>query len=113
MVASPKLLVYLFLGSVMDSFAVLVITVPIVTPVIISLGFDMLHWGILMLVVVEIGLITPPFRMNLFILQSLRKGCKLSEVFRGVLPFVTADAIKLAILVSSPILAIWLPKALS
>lgn len=111
--ASPKLLVYLFLGSVMDSFAVLVITVPIVTPVIISLGFDMLHWGILILVVVEIGLITPPFRMNLFILQSLRKGCKLSEVFRGVLPFVTADAIKLAILVSSPILAIWLPKALS
>jgi len=92
------LIFYLLLGAVMDSFAVMVITVPVVTPLVVGLGFDIFHWGILMLVVVEIGLITPPFGINLFVLKSLQPDQPLSKVMKGVLPFIAADVVKLALL---------------
>ena len=107
------LIFYLLLGSVMDSFAVMVITVPVVTPVIANLGYDMMFWGVLMLVVVEIGMITPPFGMNLFILKSIRPKSKLSDILYGVMPFIFADIIKLTILVSFPILSLWLPGTMN
>lgn len=107
------IIIYLLLGSVMDSFGVMVITLPVVTPIVLDLGYDMLFWGILMLVVVEIGMITPPFGMNLFIIKNIDPNMRLSVVMRGVLPFVTADLIKIILIVAFPALALWLPSTMN
>jgi C4-dicarboxylate transporter DctM subunit len=101
------------LGAVMDSFAVMVITVPVVTPLVIGMGFDIYYWGILMLVVVEVGLITPPFGINLFVLNSLQPDVRIGRVMKGVMPFVFADVIKIALLVAFPALALWLPATMN
>jgi len=106
------LLVYLLLGSVMDSFAVMIITVPIVTPLILGMGYDLVWWGIIMLVVVETGMITPPFGMNLFVIRSLQPDTPLMTVFRGALPFVLSDFLRLALLVLFPALVLWLPTTM-
>jgi TRAP-type C4-dicarboxylate transport system permease large subunit len=107
------LVFYLLLGAVMDSFAVMVITVPVVTPLVVSLGFDIFHWGILMLVVVEIGLITPPFGINLFVLKSLQPDQPIGRIMKGVIPFVVADLLKIILLVAFPAIALWLPSTMN
>jgi tripartite ATP-independent transporter DctM subunit len=107
------LIFYLLLGAEMDSFAVMVITVPVVTPIVVGLGFDIFHWGILMLVVVEIGLISPPFGINLFVLKSLQPDQPIGRIMRGVLPFLAADVIKVALLVAFPAIALWLPSTMN
>ncbi|SMX29903.1 Sialic acid TRAP transporter permease protein SiaT [Pelagimonas phthalicica] len=107
------LVFYLLLGAVMDSFAVMVITVPVVTPLVMGLGFDVFHWGILMLVVVEIGLISPPFGINLFILKNLQPDQPLSGIMRGVLPFIAADLVKIILLVAFPAISLWLPSTMN
>ena len=107
------LVVYLLLGAVMDSFAVMVITVPVVTPLVVGLGFDVFHWGILMLVVVEIGLITPPFGINLFVLKSLQPDQPIGRVMKGVIPFICADLVKITLLVAFPAIALWLPSTMN
>lgn len=106
------LVVYLLLGSVMDSFAVMIITIPVVAPLILNMGYDMVWWGIIMLVVVETGLITPPFGINLFVMKSMQPDVPLSTVFRGAMPFVMADLIKLVLLVAFPALVLWLPSTM-
>jgi len=106
------LIFYLLLGAVMDSFAVMVITVPVITPLVTGLGFDIFHWGILMLVVVEIGLISPPFGINLFVLKSLQPNQPIRTIMKGVLPFIAADLIKIALLVAFPAIALWLPSTM-
>ena len=106
------IVIYLLLGSIMDSFGVMIITLPVVTPIILDLGYDMLFWGILMLVVVEIGMITPPFGMNLFIIKSIDPTVRLGTVMRGVVPFIIADFIKIILLVAFPALALWLPSTM-
>lgn len=106
------LIVYLLLGSVMDSFAVMIITIPVVTPLILNMGFDLVWWGIIMLVVVETGLITPPFGINLFVMKSMQPDVPLSTVFRGAMPFVLADLVKLILLVAFPALVLWLPSTM-
>lgn len=111
-VLAVLILVYLLLGSVMDSFAVMIITVPVITPIVLAMGYDILFWGILMLMVVEIGMISPPFGMNLFILKSIDRDVRLGTVMRGVLPFVTVDLVKVVLLVAFPALALWLPSTM-
>ena len=96
----------------MDSFAVMIITVPLVTPLILGMGYDLVWWGVIMLVVVETGMITPPFGMNLFVIRSLQPDVSLMTVFRGVLPFVLADFLRLALLVLFPVLVLWLPTTM-
>lgn len=112
-ILAALIVLYLLLGSVMDSFAVMVITVPVVTPLVLGLGYDMLFWGVLMLVVVETGMITPPFGMNLFVIKSLQPDVPLSVVMRGVLPFVLADLVKIVLLVAFPALSLWLPSTMN
>jgi len=108
-------LAYLALGCVMDSFAVMVITVPVVTPLIIGLGYtgvpglEMVWFGILMLVIIETGLITPPFGINLFVMKSLQRDIPLATIYRGALPFVAVDLLKIILLVLIPALTLWLP----
>ncbi|WP_428925896.1 TRAP transporter large permease subunit [Marinibacterium sp. SX1] len=112
LVLAALLVFYLVLGAVMDSFAVMVITVPVVTPIVLGLGYDIYFWGVLMLVVVEIGLITPPFGLNLFVLNSLQPDVPISRVMKGVLPFILADIVKIVLLVAFPALALWLPSTM-
>ena len=105
--------VYVLLGAVMESFSIMVITVPVVSGLISGLGFDLVWWGIIMLVVVEIGLITPPFGINVFILKAIAgANLPLTTVFRGVMPFVAADLLKLILLVLIPALVLWLPSTM-
>ena len=107
------LVIYLILGCVMDSFGVLVITVPVVTPMVIGMGYDLVWWGIVNLMVVETGLITPPFGLNVYVIKSLTKeDIPMATVFRGVLPFVLADFVRLALIVVFPILVLWLPSTM-
>ncbi len=106
------LVLYLMLGCVMDLFAVMVITVPIVTPLVTHLGFDLVWWGIIMVVVIETGLITPPFGLNVFVLKSMVPDVPLGTIFRGVMPFVAADLLKLVLLVLFPAIVLWLPSTM-
>lgn len=112
LVIALLLVLYLLLGSVMDSFAVMIITVPIVSPLILGMGYDLVWWGIIMLVVVETGLITPPFGINLFVIRSVQPEMPLTTVFRGAMPFVLSDFLRLALLVLFPALVLWLPMSM-
>ncbi len=107
-IISLILVVYLVLGSVMESFAVMVITVPIVTPLVLHLGYDILWWGIINICVVETGLIHPPLGLNVFVLKSIQPDVSIWTVYKGVFPFVIADLLKLALLVMFPAITLWL-----
>jgi tripartite ATP-independent transporter DctM subunit len=107
------LVIYIILGAIMDSFSVMVITIPIVTPLITNMGYDLIWWGIINVVVIETGLISPPFGMNVFILKGIQGGdVPMWTAFRGVLPFVAADILVLTILVLFPVLSLWLPSTM-
>lgn len=107
------LVTYLLLGAVMESFAVMVITVPIVTPLVEQLGYDILWWGIINICVVETGLIHPPLGLNVFVLKSIQPDVSIWTVYKGVAPFVVADLVKLALLVLFPGIALWLVGAMA
>lgn len=111
-ILSVIIIIYLLLGSVMDSFAVMIITVPVITPLVLGLGYDILFWGVLMLVVVETGMITPPFGMNLFVLKAIQPNVRLGTVMRGVVPFILADLVKIVLLIAFPALSLWLPSTM-
>jgi tripartite ATP-independent transporter DctM subunit len=108
------LIFYLILGCVMDSLSMILLTVPIVFPMMSVLDFGLtpdefgIWFGIIVLIVVEVGLITPPVGMNLFIINSMSPGTRLSETYRGVLPFVASDMVRTAILVAFPPITLWL-----
>jgi len=104
--------VYLVLGTAMESLSMILLTVPIFFPLAQNLGFDPVWFGILVVCVVEIGMITPPVGMNIFVLRSVVPDVATQAVWRGVLPFVAADAVRLAILIAFPIITLWLPKTL-
>jgi tripartite ATP-independent transporter DctM subunit len=104
------LLMYLVLGCLMDALAMIILTVPIIFPVIKALGFDPIWFGIIIVMTVELGLIHPPVGMNIFVIKSVIEDVKISTIFYGVLPFIITDLIRLAILVAFPIIATWLPS---
>lgn len=107
------LAIYLIMGCVMDSFSVLVITIPVVTPMIVGMGYDLIWWGIVNLMVVETGLITPPFGLNVYVIKSLTtEDIPMTTVFRGVLPFVIADFVRLGLIVVFPMIVLWLPSTM-
>ncbi len=104
------MLMYLVLGCIMDAMAMIILTIPIVFPVIKTLGFDPIWFGVIIVMTVELGLIHPPVGMNVFVIKSVIKDVKLSTVFYGVMPFVLTDILRLAVLIAFPILATWLPS---
>jgi tripartite ATP-independent transporter DctM subunit len=104
------LLMYLVLGCLMDAMAMIILTVPIVFPVVTALGFDPIWFGVIIVMTVELGLIHPPVGMNVFVIKSVIKDVNMSTIFAGVLPFVVTDLIRLVLLISFPILALWLPQ---
>ncbi len=104
------MLLYLVLGCLMDALAMIILTVPIIFPVIISLGFDPIWFGVLIVMTVELGLIHPPVGMNIFVIKSVVEDVKISTIFYGVLPFIITDICRLAILIAFPIIALYLPS---
>ncbi len=107
------LLMYLVLGCLMDAMAMIILTVPIVFPVIKQLGFDPIWFGVIIVMTVELGLIHPPVGMNVFVIKSVVGELKFSTIFRGVAPFIVTDLLRLALLVALPILSTWLPSVLA
>ena len=103
------LLMYLVLGCLMDAMAMIILTVPIIFPVVQQMGFDPIWFGIIIVMTVELGLITPPVGMNVFVIKSVVPDVSFSTIFRGVSPFVVTDILRLAILILFPMLALWLP----
>jgi TRAP-type C4-dicarboxylate transport system permease large subunit len=99
---------YVVLGCFMDSLSMILLTVPFVFPLIAGLGIDPIWFGILLVTVVELGLITPPIGMNLFVLRVVA-DLPLQTVVRGILPFILADIARLAILIAIPAISLWLP----
>lgn len=101
---------FIFLGTVMDATAVMIITAGVVAPLVASLGYDPIWWGVMMVVLVEIGVVTPPFGINLFVLKSFNPEMPIGQLYRGVLPFVIVDIVKVILLVAIPAIATWLPS---
>jgi TRAP-type C4-dicarboxylate transport system permease large subunit len=104
------MVMYLVLGCLMDAMAMIILTVPIIFPVIIHLGFDPIWFGIIVVMTVELGLISPPVGMNVFVIKSVIHDVSFATIFRGVMPFVLTDVVRLVILIAFPILALWLPQ---
>ncbi|MDB5820598.1 MAG: dicarboxylate transporter, DctM subunit [Rhizobacter sp.] len=104
------MLMYLVLGCLMDAMAMIILTVPIIFPVVIALGFDPIWFGIIIVMTVELGLIHPPVGMNVFVIKSVVPELSFSTIFKGVLPFVVTDLIRLVILIAFPAIALWLPS---
>jgi tripartite ATP-independent transporter DctM subunit len=104
------MLMYLVLGCLMDALAMIILTVPIIFPVIKALGFDPIWFGVIIVMTVELGLIHPPVGMNIFVIKSVVEDVKISTIFYGVLPFIITDILRLIILIAFPIIALWLPQ---
>jgi TRAP-type C4-dicarboxylate transport system permease large subunit len=113
------ILLYLVLGCVMDSLAMILITIPIFWPIIAGLDFGMdsedvkLWFGIITLMVVEIGLITPPVGLNVFVINSLAKDVPMIDTFRGVVPFLMSDIVRLTLIVALPVVSLFIPHWLA
>ena len=103
------MLMYLVLGCLMDAMAMIILTVPIVFPLITTLGFDPIWFGIIIVMTVELGLIHPPVGMNVFVIRSVVKDADFLTIFKGVLPFIVTDLVRLVILIAFPAIALWLP----
>jgi tripartite ATP-independent transporter DctM subunit len=104
------LLVYIVLGCFLDSLSMMLITLPIFFPVILKLGYDPIWFGILVTSVVEIGLITPPVGMNLFVIVAVSGTIKFEAAAAGVVPFLLADLVRIALLVAFPAITLFLPR---
>ena len=109
MVVAAICAIYVVLGTAMEELSMILLTIPVFFPVIVHLGFDPVWFGIIIVCVVEIGLISPPVGMNMFVLRTLIPEVSTATIFSGVLPFMWADVVRLAILVAFPWLSLWLP----
>ncbi|MCA0869968.1 TRAP transporter large permease [Seohaeicola saemankumensis] len=106
------LLLYVILGAFFDEVAAMIITLPFVIPLVSHLGFDLVWWGIINVIVIEIGMITPPIGINVMVLNAMRRDISLPTIYRGIMPFFLADMVRLTILVAFPALTLWLPSVL-
>jgi C4-dicarboxylate transporter DctM subunit len=110
MVVAAICIIYVLLGTAMEELSMVLLTIPVFLPVILQLGFDPVWFGILIVCVVEIGLISPPVGMNLFVLKTLIPGVSQGTVFRGVMPFMLADCVRMALLIAFPAISLYLPS---
>lgn len=105
-------LFFIILGCFMDALSMILLTLPFVFPMITSLGFDPIWFGVIMVSVVEVGLITPPVGMNLFVILASTPGLRLQTISRGIVAFLFADVMRLTLLILFPALSLWLPAIL-
>jgi tripartite ATP-independent transporter DctM subunit len=111
-VIAMLLLLYIFLGAFFDELAAMILTLPFVIPLVQHLGFDLVWWGIINVIVIEIGMITPPIGINVMVLNAMRRDINLTTIYKGIMPFFVADMIRLVILVTIPAMTLWLPSVL-
>ena len=100
---------YIVLGCFMDALSMILLTVPFVVPLVAAQGFDLIWFGIIIVTVAELGLITPPVGMNLFVIKGVSADLKMETIVKGVLPFLAADVVRLGLLIAFPALVLWLP----
>lgn len=107
------MLVYLVIGSVLESISMMLLTVPVFYPIVSALGFDLVWFGILVIVVTEISLISPPIGMNIFVLRGVLPDIPITTIYSGVVPFVIVDILRLGLIIAFPAIALWLPSLLA
>jgi C4-dicarboxylate transporter, DctM subunit len=101
---------FLVLGCILDAMAMIILTIPIIFPAMMQLGFDPIWLGVIIVMTVELGLITPPVGMNVYVINGVIKEVSLPVIFFGVLPFILMDIVRLAILIAFPVLSTFLPS---
>jgi tripartite ATP-independent transporter DctM subunit len=106
------IVIYAVLGMVIEGLSLMVITLPIVFPVVIGLGFDPIWFGVIMVIVLEMGLISPPVGVNCFVVSTIARDVKLEQIFAGVMPFWAAMMAAILLLVAFPDIALMLPNAM-
>lgn len=106
------LIAFIIAGCILDTMAIILLLVPIVFPVVMHLGFDPIWFGVIVVMVAELGMITPPMGINVIVINTLSKGVRLTTIFRGVLPFVVTDVIRLILLIVFPALVLFLPNTM-
>ncbi len=112
MVIAIMCLVYIFLGCLMDTLSMILLTLPIFTPIVVALGYDLVWFGILVVLMTMLGSITPPVGINCFVVGGMVDDSTTGEVFKGVVPFIIALIVMAVILVAFPDVALWLPRVL-
>ncbi|HLB12660.1 MAG TPA: TRAP transporter large permease subunit, partial [Dehalococcoidia bacterium] len=105
-------LVFLVLGAVMDTASIVLVVIPIILPGLVGLGLDPIWLGVILAVNLEIGLITPPVGMNLYVMHGIAEkyGITFEDIFRGAAPFIVVDVIVIGLVIAFPELALWLPS---
>lgn len=103
------ILMYLILGALMDEIAIALLTLPIVFPVVVGLGFDPIWFGVIFVMVATLGMMSPPIGMNVFVISSIAPEVRLGQIYRGVMPFILVDLLRLTILVTVPVISLWIP----
>jgi tripartite ATP-independent transporter DctM subunit len=104
--------IYLVMGCFMESLSMLITTTPIVVPVIVALGYDPIWFGVVLMLLLETALITPPIGLNLYVVQSIRKSGPIKDVINGAIPFVFAMFVMIGLVIAFPSMALWLPSLL-
>jgi TRAP-type C4-dicarboxylate transport system permease large subunit len=97
---------------VFDEVAAMVIAMPFVLPLVKSWGFDPVWWGVINVVIIELGMLIPPLGMNVFVVHGIAPSIPLKAIYRGVAPYVLSNLVRLALLLAFPALTLWLPAAL-
>jgi C4-dicarboxylate transporter, DctM subunit len=109
MIIAAMMFIYVILGTVMEELTMVLLTIPLFFPIVTALGFDPVWFGVLIVMIVQIGLISPPVGMNLFVLNALLPSVGLNAIFKGCWPFVLAMVSVLILLIAFPQLSLWLP----
>ena len=101
---------YLILGCFMETISMMILTTPFIFPIVTKLGWDPIWWGVVLTILIEAALVTPPVGLNLYVVQSLRERGPIADVIRGALPFVIGMVALIVLLMALPDVALWLPN---
>jgi len=112
MIIAGLMVIYIILGALFDTVSAMVLTMPFVYPLILNMGMDPIWWGIVMVMVIEIGMVTPPIGINALIMRSMLPQSNLRDIYMGIMPFLVSDLIRLTLVILFPALALWLPTLL-
>jgi tripartite ATP-independent transporter DctM subunit len=113
LIVMAMMLIYIVLGTVMEELTMVLLTIPLFFPIVVALGFDPVWFGVLIVMIVQIGLISPPVGMNLFVLNALIPEVRLGQIFSGCWPFVLIMVVVLVLLVLFPSISLWLPSLMA
>jgi len=112
LIIAGLMVIYIILGALFDTVSAMVLTMPFVYPLILNLGMDPIWWGIVMVMVIEIGMVTPPIGINALIMKSMLPQSNLRDIYVGIMPFLVSDLIRLTLVILFPALSLWLPTLL-